>query len=245
MTQDVRQGDIFGVTVTVGDYDSVLGAILSLPVPACISYAHFDVLLRARKDSALRSLLNRCSITYIDGTGAHLAFRLLHGTPVARINATDMNYRLLSALAATEKRIALIGGRPETQEGLRRAVRDAGIADNRFFLAHGYHGNEDEHIIQAIEEFRPDVLFLGLGIPGQFDWLLRHASRALVPLTIMTGGFFEFLGGGRPRAPRWMRATGLEWMHRLRIEPARLWRRYIAGIPRFLMLLVVDRLRRK
>jgi N-acetylglucosaminyldiphosphoundecaprenol N-acetyl-beta-D-mannosaminyltransferase len=36
-----------------------------------------------------------------------------------------------------------------------------------------------------------------------------------------------------PRAPRWLTDRGLEWLARLVIEPKRLWRRYVIGIPVF------------
>ena len=47
------------------------------------------------------------------------------------------------------------------------------------------------------------------------------------------GALFEFLGGARPRAPRWMRQVGLEWSFRFLQEPGRLWRRYLVGNPQY------------
>jgi len=36
------------------------------------------------------------------------------------------------------------------------------------------------------------------------------------------GGSFDFLTGKVKRAPRWMRAVGLEWLWRLLLQPRRL-----------------------
>jgi N-acetylglucosaminyldiphosphoundecaprenol N-acetyl-beta-D-mannosaminyltransferase len=47
------------------------------------------------------------------------------------------------------------------------------------------------------------------------------------------GAAFDFLGGVKPWAPRWMMRTGLEWLFRLITEPRRLWRRYLIQNPRF------------
>ncbi|MBL0177490.1 MAG: hypothetical protein IPP94_19990 [Ignavibacteria bacterium] len=41
-------------------------------------------------------------------------------------------------------------------------------------------------------------------------------------------------GGTRWTTVPQRRAIGLEWLHRLLLEPGRLWRRYLLGIPRFL-----------
>ena len=42
-----------------------------------------------------------------------------------------------------------------------------------------------------------------------------------------SGGTFSMLAGDTPKAPTWMRNNGLEWLHRLRLEPRRLFERYI------------------
>jgi N-acetylglucosaminyldiphosphoundecaprenol N-acetyl-beta-D-mannosaminyltransferase len=62
---------------------------------------------------------------------------------------------------------------------------------------------------------------------------------------IGVGISFSFVTGAVRRAPRWMRACGLEWTHRLAQEPRRLARRYLVdGIPFALWLLPACLLRR-
>ena len=53
-----------------------------------------------------------------------------------------------------------------------------------------------------------------------------HRSR-IHAVTIGVGAAFDFHAGTVKRAPRWMRDSGLEWLHRLASEPRRLWRRYL------------------
>lgn len=48
------------------------------------------------------------------------------------------------------------------------------------------------------------------------------------------GAAFDFHAGVVPRAPRWMREHGLEWLHRLATEPRRLGPRYLSTNARFL-----------
>jgi len=49
------------------------------------------------------------------------------------------------------------------------------------------------------------------------------------------GAFFDFQAGAVQRAPGWMNRLGLEWAHRLVLEPRRMWRRYLVGNPLFLV----------
>ena len=70
-------------------------------------------------------------------------------------------------------------------------------------------------------------MWVGLGCPKQELWLAAHRGRVQAVL-IGVGAAFDFHAGIVPRAPRWMRDHGLEWLHRLRREPRRLAGRYLA-----------------
>lgn len=238
-----RRGEVFGITTTVADYGTMLSAIDAIPAPAHIAYVHFDTLLRCRDDSAFRFLLGHCSLIYPDGIGARHAFRILHGPPVARINATDMNHELLAMSVRRGRKVAVLGGMPAAEVSLRRALLALGFSDDRILVHHGYHDIMDAAILESLRRFKPDVIFLGMGTPKQFEWMHAHRTANFAPLIVATGGFIDFLAGTTRRAPRWMRAAGIEWMHRLLYNPARLWKRYLVGIPRFLWLLLRERLR--
>jgi N-acetylglucosaminyldiphosphoundecaprenol N-acetyl-beta-D-mannosaminyltransferase len=238
-----RKGALFGIDLLVGEYDTILTAIDSEPLPVSVAYGHFDVLMRCRKDEQLRSVLSACTLTYPDGIGARFAFRLLHGGPVARINATDMNHRLLHRCIAQGYRIAMIGALPGTINRLRMTMHRLGVPDTRLLIRHGYGEIDDTDTVDLIRRFAPDVLFIGMGTPKQFEWYAAHRSFALAPRIVLTGGFFEILSGTKRRAPLWMQYFGLEWLHRLMLEPGRLWKRYVLGIPHFLLLLAAMKLR--
>ncbi len=48
------------------------------------------------------------------------------------------------------------------------------------------------------------------------------------------GAAFDYIAGTLPTPPSWMQDIGLEWLHRLRHEPRRLWRRYLVANTAFL-----------
>ncbi|HYL08831.1 MAG TPA: WecB/TagA/CpsF family glycosyltransferase, partial [Candidatus Udaeobacter sp.] len=74
-----------------------------------------------------------------------------------------------------------------------------------------------------------DVLLVAFGAPKQELWIERLKDRLGVAVAIGVGGTFDYLTGRVPRAPRWMRSAGLEWLHRLIRQP---WRaRRMAVLP--------------
>jgi N-acetylglucosaminyldiphosphoundecaprenol N-acetyl-beta-D-mannosaminyltransferase len=50
------------------------------------------------------------------------------------------------------------------------------------------------------------------------------------------GAMFDYVAGNVVRGPRWLTQHGFEWLTRLVIEPRRLWRRYLFGLPEFALL---------
>ncbi len=80
------------------------------------------------------------------------------------------------------------------------------------------------------------------GAVDQRDRVAANLPRLQVNVTVAEGGSFSFISGVTPRAPRWLRRLGLEWLYRLARQPWRL-RRQLA-IPQFVWLVVRERLRR-
>jgi exopolysaccharide biosynthesis WecB/TagA/CpsF family protein len=214
--------------------------MLAAPSPALFAYAHFAIILEMRREPTLARAIGDCSMCYGDGTGSWLLLRRL-GIAASRINATDVNHRLLREGIARGWRIAFLGGDDEQCVRLRATLPQYGLAPSRTIILPGYADVDDTAVLQAIRDFTPQLLFVGMGTPKQFIWMHRHARELNIPITAAAGGFLAFLAGTHRRAPRWARTCGLEWLHRLLLEPTRLWRRYMLGIPAFLFLLLYAR----
>jgi len=55
-----------------------------------------------------------------------------------------------------------------------------------------------------------------------------------VPVVVGVGAAFGLASGQVRRAPAWVGDAGLEWLWRLAMEPAKLWRRDLVDGPQFL-----------
>ena len=82
------------------------------------------------------------------------------------------------------------------------------------------------------------ILWVGIGSPRQDQWMSAHLGRVGAPVLIGVGAAFDFLSGRKRQAPRWIQRSGFEWLYRLINEPGRLWRRYLLGYPRFIILAI-------
>ena len=101
---------------------------------------------------------------------------------------------------------------------------------------------EDEDHIRMINQAKPDVVWVGLGLPKQDCWIHDHRDRLEAPIAVSVGAAFMFLAGKVKRAPAWVGNIGLEWLWRLTHEPRKLWRRSLLEGPRFVVHVVAERL---
>jgi N-acetylglucosaminyldiphosphoundecaprenol N-acetyl-beta-D-mannosaminyltransferase len=82
-------------------------------------------------------------------------------------------------------------------------------------------------LMDEIIAARPDLVLVGIGFPRQER--LIGALRGDLPAAwfLGCGQAINFAAGEQRRAPQWMQRTGVEWLHRLALEPRRLAERYL------------------
>ena len=197
----------------------------------------------AARDPAYAAALERADIVHADGTFIVWASRLKRGGRVPERTATT---DLLPAAAARAERAGLsfylLGGTAEVNAAAR-TVLSARHPALRIAGRDGYFDPDAlPRIARDIRAFGADVVWLGMGKPREQAMACRLADLMDgpgAPAWIATcGGCFHFLSGDYERAPRWMQAAGLEWLHRAATGPAYLRGRYAATVPHALGLVL-------
>lgn len=194
-------------------------------------------------DSAVRSALNQ-GRSLPDGRPVVWAMRILGGAigrQAQRVDGPSLFERLLGEGRQHGLKHYLLGTTPQTLDQLVEALerRHPGVeivgASSPPFTP-----LDDEYItneLRLVAQARPHVVWVGLGTPKQ-DLFAAMASQRSDVVFACVGAAFDMSAGKLRRAPRWMQATGLEWLYRFGQEPHRLWRRYTIGNLKFLVLVV-------
>jgi N-acetylglucosaminyldiphosphoundecaprenol N-acetyl-beta-D-mannosaminyltransferase len=97
---------------------------------------------------------------------------------------------------------------------------------------------ESQKVRELIMASKPDMLFVALGSPKQEIWMAENCQYFAVRTIMSVGAAFDTQAGLRKRAPQWAQKTGTEWLYRLIMEPRRLWKRYLIGNFRFMLLIL-------
>ncbi|MBN2860530.1 MAG: WecB/TagA/CpsF family glycosyltransferase [Sphaerochaetaceae bacterium] len=203
--------------------------------PSEIHFVNAHCINVAARDEHYHSILKSAAAVFPDGTGIRKAGDAL-GHPIAdNVNGTDLFPMICDACAKTGTTLYLLGGKPAVAETSARWAEDH---TGSFIIAGSHDGyfskEETPSVIQEINTSNCDILLVGMGVPSQEIWLREHREELQVPVVMGVGGLFDYYSGTIPRAPRFMRTMGVEWVWRLMMEPGRMWRRYIIGNIQFL-----------
>lgn len=194
----------------------------------CLCNAHSVV--ESKRDPTFAAALASADLVLPDGAPVAWMLRRLGFAGQPRVSGPDLMLALCERFEADGLSIFLYGSTPATLARLEDALRGrfprlriAGAIAPPFgpvspaLLA--------EHM-EVMNGSGAGAVFVGLGCPRQEKWLAANRAK-LQAVALGVGAAFDFHAGTIARAPRWMRHSGLEWLHRLASEPRRLWKRYL------------------
>ncbi len=240
---EVTQVRLLDTRLAITDYEGALDWIdAAVAVGAreylCVAAVH--TVMEAREDEDLRAAVDGAAFTVPDGQPLAWGLRALGHEIDARVYGPELMDRACARAAADGRRFFLYGGRDD--EALAQLTDTLQARHPGLAIAGGFSppfrelsDEELDEIAGRINAARPDVVWVGIGVPKQEKWMAAMRERLAAPVLIGVGAAFDFHAGLVPQAPGWMQRSGLEWAFRLKQEPRRLWRRYARHNPRFVV----------
>ena len=182
---------IFGVRVDEVDLDSVVERVLTAKKhPYFIVTPNPEQIVQAQEDEELRQILNGADLAIPDGIGLRLI----------GVKTRVTGIELMETLAKSGKKMMYVGG-------------GSGAAEKTAQKLGGYGLKEAE--IEAINQYQPDVLCVGLGAPKQEKWVARHLKELNCKVVMVVGGAIDQIADPSLRPPKWLDQIGLGWFYRL------------------------------
>lgn len=203
--------------------------------PRTINCINAHIFNLAWKNDALTNALNQSRVVAVDGMSIVWISPLFSTRLSERCNMTESLRAFLMDSSFPKTKAILIGGTEEIAEKAATALNEANSHLTVVETLSGYLPNEAYQEYFEISD-PVDFVLLGLGTPK--SELLSQIISDIWPKTIIWhigGGTILFLSGNSTEAPLWMRRSGLQWLHRLIMEPKRMWKRYLLGNILFLL----------
>ena len=209
-------------------HDDLLLALRHPTRPYVVSFVNAHAANLVWRSPALCESFLRSDLLLRDGIGVQLGLMAFGRSTGLNMNGTDFIPEIAGAYAG--RRAALFGTCSPWLDRACEKLEAAGVT-----VVASHHGfSPTQTYVDLAVMAEPDLIILAMGMPKQELIAGRLRDQLRHPVLIINGGaILDFLGERVSRAPRLMRGSGTEWLYRLLMEPRRLARRYVVGIPEF------------
>ncbi len=203
---------------------------------ACMTGVHG--VMEAQRDESLREILNGAMLNAPDGMPLTWVGHIQGFDKMNYVTGPQFMARMCGIAAERDYGIFLYGGQVGTAEILsaRLQAKFPGLRVTGTWTPpfRALSASEEEEMISAVHQARPQIMWVGLSTPRQERFMARYAKRLQVPLLVGVGAAFDYHSGRLLDCPPWVKRAGLQWLHRLVQEPRRLAPRYLRNNPAFI-----------
>ncbi len=187
----------------------------------------------AEKDENFKKALQNSDVLLPDGVGITIASKFLYGKKIKKIAGADLHAHFMTFLNKTGGSCFYLGASNETLEKIKIKMQKefpnikVGAYSPPFKKT--FSSVDNEQMINEVNNFSPDVLFVGMTAPKQEKWSFAHKNLLKTNYICAIGAVFDFYAGTVSRPSKFWQNLGLEWLGRFFKEPKRMWTRYVTN----------------
>ena len=186
----------------------------------------------------LKESVINADIINADGLPVVWASKILGQPLKERVAGIDLMERLVEMAYHKNYKAFFFGAREEIVKQIVDKYTEKYSPSIIAGYRNGYFKKEEERAIaEQIANSKANILFVAISSPTKENFLYQNKDILNKINFIMgVGGSFDVVAGHVKRAPVWMQKVGLEWLFRVYQEPRRMFKRYLVGNTKFIVL---------
>ena len=201
----------------------------------------------ANANKTFKDALLKSNVLLPDGVSIVLAIKLLTGDRLKKIAGDDLFKWEMSRLNRIGGKCFFLGSSisilTEIKDRCKKQYPNVSVDFYSPPFKEAFDEQDTENMLHAINDFSPEVLFIGMTAPKQEKWAAENFSKINAAHVCSIGAVFNFFAGRPKRAPSWIIKVGMEWFYRLVRQPGRMWKRYLIGNAKFVSLILGEKLK--
>jgi N-acetylglucosaminyldiphosphoundecaprenol N-acetyl-beta-D-mannosaminyltransferase len=195
----------------------------------CISITNTESMYHGLRIAEHGKYIKRAAFSLCDGVGVIVA-GLAWGYRIHRFNGPVLQLECVRYGVSRGWRHFFYGGKEGVAEEMARRLK----AQFPGLIVCGTHqppfrelsDAEKADVARKINDSRPDIVWVGLGLLKQEKWISEYQDRINARWMVGVGAAFDYHAGAVPWAPPVLRSLGLEWLFRLILQPRLRAKRY-------------------
>lgn len=177
----------------------------------------------ALKDELFERALKGSDILVLDGVGIALGSILLNGKNIKKIAGQDCFDYLMDLANKKSWKVFFLGSTEKTLEKMKnRALKEYPHIQIGYFsppFKPEFDQEDNSMMVSNINDFQPDLLFVGLTAPKQEKWAYKHKDQVNAGIISTVGNVFDWYAGNSKRPAKIWIKLRLEWLVRIFLRP--------------------------
>lgn len=170
------------------------------------------------RDSEFHTALKNSDFLVLDGVYFALASILLKGENIKKNQGPDVFFHFMERINIQKGKVFFLGSSEMTLDKIKsRAGLDYPNIDVCTYsppFKDVFSDNENKAMCQIINDFKPDVLFIGMTCPKQEKWAYKNKNNINASLICCIGAVFDWYAGNQKDIhPLWWKLR-LAWLKR-------------------------------
>ena len=175
------------------------------------------------RDKEFELALKSSDYLVLDGVYFAFSSLMLQGKNIKRNQGPDVFYHFINRLNQQNGKAFFLGSTESTLQKIReRAQKDYPKLTIETYsppFKPEFSEEDNRKMVERINSFQPDILFVGMTCPKQEKWAIKHRERLRASLVICIGNVFDwFAGTQKPIHPIWFKLR-LGWFVRIFLRP--------------------------
>lgn len=175
------------------------------------------------KDKEFKQALKTSDYLVLDGVYFAFSSLLLQGKNIKRNQGPDVFYHFMNRLNSQNGKAFFLGSSEETLKMIknRTNIEYPNMSLDCFSppFKDDFSEEDDKIMIEKINHFQPDVLFVGMTCPKQEKWAIKNRDKLNAGLVVCIGNVFDwFAGTQKPIHPFWFKIR-MGWLIRIFLRP--------------------------
>jgi N-acetylglucosaminyldiphosphoundecaprenol N-acetyl-beta-D-mannosaminyltransferase len=181
------------------------------------------------KDHIFEEALKKSDFLVLDGVFFALSSIFLKQQNIIKNQGLDVFFYFIKKMNSESGRVFFLGASTETLAKIKTKLNIEYKNITSEFMSppfkSNFSKNENAIMVEAINKFKPDIIFVGMTCPKQEKWVYQNKNKLDVKLICSIGAVFDWYAGNQKEIhPMWWKLR-LGWLKRT-IDRPEILRRY-------------------
>ncbi|MFN8248992.1 MAG: WecB/TagA/CpsF family glycosyltransferase [Ferruginibacter sp.] len=177
----------------------------------------------ALNDKKFETALKHTDVLVLDGVGIAFGSVLLNGKNIKKISGQDCFDYYMAEANKRNWKVYFLGSTEQTLQKIKDRAKQEfpNVITGSYSPPYRPEFTDEDNtaMVNAINAFKPDVLFVGLTAPKQEKWAYEHRDKVNARIISTIGNVFDWYAGNSKRPAKIWINLRLEWLVRIFLRP--------------------------